>query len=209
MVALTLSATTGCSSDGTHRAVPERPHIGDHWHIYLGVNLCGRWLPTVPSFETRGGSRNLGSSDPNSGPTKLRAGIHSHDDFIIHDHPFASDETGANNTLGRFLNYAQSKVTASSIALWPAWAEASYRNGDQCPDTSGPGTVQWKVGRFGEPWPARSRRGNPSTIRLRDGEIIAIYFLPATTALVEPPGANAALAQLTDLGGAVTSPPSS
>lgn len=208
MVALTLSATTACSSDGNRRAAVERPRIGDHWHPYLGVNLCGRWLPAVPVFETRDGSVDLGSSGPNIRAAK-RAGIHSHDDFIIHDHPFARDETGAKNTLGRFLNYAQSKVTASSITLWPAWAEASYRNGDQCPDSSEPGTLRWKVGRVGEPWPAESRRGDPATIRLRNGEIIAIYFLPATAALDEPPGANAALAQIGDLSGAATTPPSS
>ena len=24
---------------------------GDHWHTYLGVNVCGEWLDPMPQFE--------------------------------------------------------------------------------------------------------------------------------------------------------------
>src|SRR4051794_28113370 len=42
------------------------PTIGDHWHAFLGVNICGTWLPNAPSFEDR--AQEAG----------VRAGLHSH-----------------------------------------------------------------------------------------------------------------------------------
>ena len=61
---------------------------GDHWHSYLGVNICGEWLPNVPEFEAPVGSP-VGSRN---------AGIHSHGDGLIHTHPFVSSEEGKNAT---------------------------------------------------------------------------------------------------------------
>ena len=33
----------------------EAPTLSDHWHSYLGVNICGTWSPPVPTFEGRDG----------------------------------------------------------------------------------------------------------------------------------------------------------
>src|SRR5947207_2413702 len=89
------------------------PKIGDHIHSYLGVNICGTWEPAVPAFEGRDGS-----ADQNATP---RAGIHSHADFLIHDHPFSSDESGKKATLGRYLGYAQTELSSTNIKLWDHW----------------------------------------------------------------------------------------
>jgi hypothetical protein len=164
----------------------------DHWHAYLGVNVCGAWQPAVPEFEGRDGSQN----------PSPQAGIHSHGDFLIHDHPFASDEAGARATLGRYLGYAQSEITEDSIRLWTNWAPGIEKtNGDTCDDSGKRGVVQWKVGRLGEPWPEKARTGNPSDYKMRNGDIIAIYFLPEGSPLEQPPGSDAALSQISDLDG--------
>ena len=65
----------------------------------------------MPQFEGRDGSMS-----PNP-----QAGIHSHADYLIHDHPYASDEAGKKATLGRYLGYAQSSVSSDSIKLWSNW----------------------------------------------------------------------------------------
>jgi hypothetical protein len=171
----------------------------DHWHAYLGVNLCGTWAPAVPQFEGRDGSMT-----PNP-----QAGIHSHADFLIHDHPYASDESGNKATLGRYLSYAQSHVTADSIKLWSNWVpNTDYTNGDKCKGSGKPGELQWKVGKLGEPWPTKAMTGNPADHKIENGEIIALYFVPKGTALDQPPGSDEALKSINDLGGqpAVTTP---
>lgn len=170
------------------------PKIGDHLHAYLGVNICGTWEPPVPAFEGRNGS-----NDQNATP---RAGIHSHADYLVHDHPFGSDESGKKATLGRYLGYAQTQLSASSIKLWPQWVpNADYTNGKQCPKLKKPGVVQYKVGKFGKPWPKTARSGNPADDHMANGDIIAVYFLPKGAALDQPPGSDAALANIQDLNG--------
>ena len=162
----------------------------DHWHAYLGVNLCGTWAPAVPQFEGRDGSMT-----PNP-----QAGIHSHADFLIHDHPYASDESGNKATLGRYLTYAQSHVTADSIKLWSNWVpNADYTNGDKCKSSGKPGELQWKVGKLGEPWPSKAETGNPADHHIGNGEIIALYFVPKGTKLEKPPGSDEALKSISDL----------
>ena len=170
------------------------PKIGDHFHAYLGVNLCGTWEPPVPAFEGRDGS-NAQNATP-------RAGIHSHADYLIHDHPFGSDESGSKATLGRYLGYAQTQLSANSIKLWSQWVpNADDTNGKQCPKAKKPGVLQYKVGTFGKPWPKTARSGNPADYRMVNGDIIAVYFLPKGDALEQPPGSDAALANINDLNG--------
>ncbi|MBK5288527.1 MAG: hypothetical protein JJE46_08670 [Acidimicrobiia bacterium] len=173
------------------RAAAKPPRLGDHWHSYLGVNLCGTWEPPVPQFEGRDGSM----------APQPQAGIHSHADYLIHEHPYASDESGSKATLGRYLSYAQTKVTSNSITLWNQWVpNVSYSNGDACPDKK-VGELQWKVGRLGRPWPKVARTGNPADYHMENGDIIAIYFLPKGAALEQPPGSDEALHNISDLNG--------
>ncbi len=167
------------------------PTLSDHWHSYLGVNICGNWLGPIPAFEGRDGSQN---------PNPL-AGIHSHADYLIHEHPRASDETGKQATLGRYLGYAQSKVSATSITLWSDWAAgADFSTPEKCPGSDQPGQLYWKVAHQNEPWPDEPRTGNPSDYHMENGDIIAIYYVPKGSALEQPPGSNESLAQISDLG---------
>ena len=177
------------------------PRLGDHFHAYLGVNLCGTWEPPVPMFEGRNGS-----ADQNATP---RAGIHSHADYLIHDHPFSSDESGKKATLGRYLGYAQTELTSTSIKVWSQWVpNADYTNGKKCPKAKQPGVLQWIVGRYKQPWPTKSRSGNPADYRMADGDILAVYFVPKGDKLEQPPGSEAALTNVSDSGAKVPAAPS-
>ena len=165
------------------------PRIGDHWHAYYGVNVCGTWLGPAPEFEHPVGSATL------------RAGVHSHGDGLIHIHPYSSAESGPRATVGTFMRYGGWEVSPTSVK---AWDGVQRRNGDACPD--GPGRIAWKVGRFGKPWPAKARTGNPASYRPRNGDIVAVYFLPKGAKLEEPPDAKAALSSISDIGGAPAEP---
>jgi hypothetical protein len=164
------------------------PKIGEHWHAFLGVNVCGTWLPNAPSFEPR-------ANEPG-----LRAGLHSHGDGLMHIHPFSSDEAGNAATVGRFISYGGWEVSGTSMKLWDG---VEHKNGQFCGKTGNQkkSEVQWAVGEYGKPWSGKARSGNPADFHPKNGEIVAIYYLPKGQKLEEPPTAQDALANINDLGG--------
>lgn len=174
-----------------HDASAVSPKIGEHFHAYLGVNICGEWITNAPEFHQRSGE-------------SVNAGVHSHGDGLIHLHPFSSDEAGTRATLGRFFDYGGWSISGSEIR---AWDGGTHRNGQECTGTTtGKGQIQWKVGRHNEPWPAKARTGNPADYRPKNGDIVAVYFVPEGAPLEEPPGANTALNSIEDLGGQPATP---
>jgi hypothetical protein len=168
------------------------PTIGDHWHAFLGYDVCGTWLPNAPSFEDRANEAGV------------RAGLHSHGDGLMHIHPFSSDEAGDKATLGRFLSYGGWTTSDSSFHVWD---DKEHKNGDKCGTGAGAkeAEVQWTVGRFGKTWTGTPRSGNPSDYKPKNGDIVAIYLLPKGAKLPEPPTAEQALANISDLNGAPVS----
>lgn len=75
------------------------PKLGDHWHAAYGVYVCDRWVADL--------------SD--RGPDQL--GIHTHDDGLIHIHPFLAGAAGNSATLGKFFEQVGMSVSGSSITL--------------------------------------------------------------------------------------------
>jgi hypothetical protein len=118
----------------------------------------------------------------------------------MHLHPFSSDEAGSKATVGQFLDYQGSSLSDTSMALWDG---KEQNNGDKC----GTGAdakaaeVQWAVGHYAKKWTGTPRTGNPADYRPKNGDIVALYFLPKGTKLEEPPGAQQALTSIQDLGG--------
>ncbi|MGZ6974827.1 MAG: hypothetical protein ACXVKQ_12865 [Acidimicrobiia bacterium] len=164
----------------------------DHWHAFLGVDSCGTWLPNAPAFEDRANEAGV------------RAGLHSHGDGLMHIHPFSSDESGAKATVGRFITYGGWELSDSSFKVWDSTQRA---NGDKCGTGADAkkGEVQWTVGQFGKPWTGKPRSGNPADYQPKNGDIVAVYFLPKGAKLPEPPDAEKALATIEDLNGAPVS----
>lgn len=76
------------------------PTIDDHWHIAYGIDVCGEWYQLSGSLE---------ELDANGQPVNAdyaATGIHSHDDGLIHLHPYGPAGSGDNATLGLvFDNY--------------------------------------------------------------------------------------------------------
>lgn len=179
LVALTVR------SNSTASAVS--PKVGEHWHAYLGVNVCGKWLANAPQFENQADA------------STVRAGIHSHGDGIMHTHPYSSSEAGKNAVVGTFLGYGGWKLSETSMTLWDG---TTHANGGTCPGEDGKAVVQWTTGFPNKPWSGKPRAGNPADYKYADGEIVAIYYLPKGAKLPIPPEAKAALADIEDIGGA-------
>jgi hypothetical protein len=180
------------SSAGAPRAANANTNTpGDHWHTYLGVDICGEWLAFQPLFEK-----------PADNPNQVNnVGIHTHGDGLIHTHPFVSAEAGSNATVGKFASYAGWSVSSDSINAWTGPASAptrkSWSNGNTCPFGEFKGKkiqMVWKVD-------GKVQKGNPSDYHQQDGAIIAIYFVPKGAATPLPPTACGALEKIGDLNG--------
>jgi hypothetical protein len=132
------------------------PALGDHIHAQFDVFDCrtGGFLDPAPEFEARadGGTR---------------AGIHTHGDGFIHIHPFSSDETGDNATVGTFLEFAGFDMSDDS---WELWQGDPAQNGDACADGR-PGELRWAVN-------GEEQDGDPSDFKPDDGDQIVVALIP-------------------------------
>jgi hypothetical protein len=153
---------------------------GDHWHAALGANVCGDWIAPPATFETAAGNPNV------------RVGIHTHGDGFIHIHPFTKSEGGDNATFGKFLSYGGWSASGDALSLWAAPTGSqttAWKNGDTCPKgtpfAGKKGVVKFSVD-------CVEQSGNPSDIKLKDGEVLAVAFVPKSEKIGVPPNATAA-----------------
>jgi hypothetical protein len=79
-------------------ANPPQPNQ-DHWHEAYGTYICDRFLTNVAD----------------KGADAL--GIHTHEDGLIHIHPFTTAAAGKQATLGKFFDDTGLEVSDSSIKL--------------------------------------------------------------------------------------------
>lgn len=72
----------------------DSPGLLDHWHAAFGLRVCGEFLPNLQA-----------DLDP--------LGIHSHQDGVIHIHPFFEESAGKNATLGLFFDSVGIEVSGN------------------------------------------------------------------------------------------------
>jgi hypothetical protein len=160
-------------------ANPSKPNT--HWHAALGVYECDHWLGDDTGtgiwqwpYATLSGAPAR-ADDPN-----LYAGLHSHDDGVIHMEPATPDEAGRNATLGRYFEYGGWDVSADGFDF----LDTQVRNGDAC--GGGPGRLSWKVavwdGTLGRQH-YTIEHGDPAAYKLRNADVIVVAFLPEGRAL--------------------------
>jgi hypothetical protein len=195
-IVLTVSGSSSSSDGGSgppRAANPTTGAPGDHWHTYLGVNVCGEWLSPAPAFEKDFHNQN-GLNN---------AGIHSHGDGLIHTHPFVASEQGTNATVGKFLHYGGWTINSDTIDIGSGYSwkgptsapnEQSWSNGDTC--TFG----QYKGQKAEVVWSldGKKQTGNPSDYHQQDGVTMAVGFLPKGAELPFPPDACTAFANISD-----------
>jgi hypothetical protein len=92
-------------------AEAQPPTLQDHWHAAYGIYVCDSF--TAP-FQAQ--------DDPD--------GIHSHQDGVIHIHPFSNRVTGENAKLSVFFDAMGAELTDDTLRLSD---EEEYKEGeDQC-----------------------------------------------------------------------------
>jgi hypothetical protein len=85
---------------------------GDHWHTAYGIYICDQYLPNM-----------------SVGVTPDPGGIHTHQDGVIHIHPFLSRAAGKNATVGLYFKLGGWKASQDSFTVWDG---KTHQTGDKC-----------------------------------------------------------------------------
>lgn len=93
------------------RSATGAPRQGDHWHATYTFYACGEKQPNAPTWEYD---------------------IHTHNDGIIHIHPFQRSSEGSGARLVKWFSYGGGELTGSKIRL-PGLSK-TWENGETCPD---------------------------------------------------------------------------
>ncbi len=159
-----------------HPAASTPPTIGSHWYVALAIDICGRVEPNLPA-------------NPNE--ATAAPGLHTAGDGVIQINPATSADAGNNATLGRFVKeYPSLALSPTSVRL-PG--ESTYHNGETCP--SGTPDARRKGALRTQVWSSFAPPGSnhpftasdPTTLKLADGELITIAFVPANAGIPKPP----------------------
>ena len=175
------------------------PQQSDHWHHAYGFYLCDTW------FKLEGDAEQPGTDDFTQ---YQRTGIHSHEDGLIHWHPFSSAAVGSNATLGVFLDTYGVELTNSKLtfpesqqaALESQLAEQEPRedilvweDGDKCTVDGSDKNAELKVvvwNNFTDTDDGTTYIADFDNIRLdQDQMVVAIAFVPDDTDVSMPPWA--------------------
>jgi hypothetical protein len=150
---------------------------GDHWHASYGFWVCGEWKANLPTFPST-------------------AGIHSHDDGVIHIHPASEAGAGENATMGTFLEDAPDvELTDDKLTI----GEESWETDEtKCGDDKGELVIaQWEDVQNTDDPPALIRDDFTDLRFRKNGEGFTIAFVPeGETDDIPKPESSSQLAEL-------------
>jgi hypothetical protein len=169
IVLLGLASVAWSRYERTHPVSPPPPTTHDHWKAAFAFDICGVAQPNPPASPNQPGDFTTSGNG------------------IININPKSSSETGPNATLGRFVSeYPGMTLTASSVR-YPGGR--LYTNGQSC--GSSPGKVEVKTWSSLADSTGQLVEGNPADLRLQNGQLITIGFVPAGKSLPKPASAAA------------------
>lgn len=175
------------------------PTINDHWHVAYGFYLCDGWVQLNGDLEERDSQGQFTNVD------FVRTGVHSHNDGVIHWHPYTSRATGRNAQFGVFLEtydveLADDAIRFPSLSAFgpndgfldqaPSQLLEEYVEGEtQCDGEDAEVTTKaW--GSFTDTDGGTRYISNMGNIRLQnDGMVFAVYFTPDDVDQPMPPWA--------------------
>jgi hypothetical protein len=165
----------------------DKHNVDSHWHAALGVYYCDHWMGDTPGsgvWQWPNTANINGQTVPGRAGANLYAGLHSHNDGIIHMEPQSSDESGRHATVGKYFEFGGWKLNSTSFDFLGQKAA----NGDKCPNGK-PGELTWALAKWDgkgtgpqDPPPQQKytlQSGNPADYKLYQGDIIVIAFVPA------------------------------
>ena len=166
------------------------PTVEDHWHASYGFYACDEWLPDL-----QGNKEELDTAGQLLSDGFRRTGIHSHNDGVIHWHPYSSSATGRNAKLGVFLDVYGIKLSDDKLEFPADQGGAVYEEGvTKCIDKDGKSVdgeiVVFAFEAFDTPDKYSTSITNFKDVRLsQDRMAFSIVFAPAGTKAELPPSA--------------------
>jgi len=165
------------------------PTTTDTWYSAFGYDLCGTVQPA-----------------PAANTNSAQVGIYTTGKGLITIAPKNSSEEGTNAVLGKFVsNYPGNEMALSQTGI-RAPGTQTFTNGEACPKgtpdagKTGQVVVRYWTGPFATLKSGTIVSGNPSDLRLANGQLITMAFLPSGKAVPKPP-AEALTALLPALNG--------
>jgi hypothetical protein len=172
------------------------PAVGDHWHGAFGIYVCDTYQPKLIGNKeegVRGSDGNMVFDNVQFGLT----GIHSHDDGVMHWHPYSTKASGNRARLGVFLKVYGIELSTSKVSLPDDQGGDSWSTKDtKC---NGEDTVikvvRWD--NFADAGSSETFTSDLTDVRLtKDGQVFVIAIVPQDTDVPLPPWA----AELPTLG---------
>ena len=161
------------------------PTIDDHWHHAYGFYLCDRWVTLDGDAEER---------DSNGRPTNvayMRTGVHSHDDGLIHWHPFSSASYGDRARLGVFLDVYDVRLTDDLLEFPPSQQSGARFAEDETTCDGDTAELSVRVGSIDPDADVSLVDDGFTDLRLdRDAMTIAIVFAPSGVDPGRPPSTD-------------------
>jgi len=179
------------------------PTIDDHWHQAYGFYLCDTWVQLTGNKED--------SAAPGFDEFQ-RTGIHSHDDGIIHWHPFTSASVGRRAKLSLFMDVYGVQLDNDKLVFpedqrsqlaEPFQADGIFEEGEtKCTVDGKEEDAELKVvvwDNFSDTDDGTTYIADFDNIAVnQDAMVFSIAFVPADTAVGMPPWAQ----NLPELAGA-------
>ena len=187
VVIIGLSLVTYTRASGQLGADAKNPpKVGEHWHAAYGIYICDHFVTNV--------------SDRS--PDVL--GIHTHDDGLVHIHPFTNGAAGKQATFARFFDQTGLKVTNSEIKLPSAapFKGRTYKEGSTTCNGK-PATIQvyhWKSAVNSATGIKADKVFTKDFSKIRFTEDLGAFtfaFVPAGTKVPPPPEASEILSKAT------------
>ena len=148
------------------------PTTSQQWFAGLGIDICGTLQPNLPA------STNT-----------AKTGLTANGNGVVTIQPKNSSESGANATLGKFVEGYKGLQLNSSTLQYPG--KQVWTNGDVCPkgspDAGKPGVV------IVDSWSSFTAKqgtetsGPPEDLLFENGQLITMAFVPATANVPKPP----------------------
>ena len=164
------------------------PTINDHWHAAYGFYLCDTWYKLAGNLE---GTNSAGQP---LFPEFVRTGVHSHDDGVMHWHPFTAAATGKNAVLGVFLDTYDVELTNDTLKFPDnnvLGFSDEYTEGEtQCNGEDAELTIKvWDS--YTDTDAGNRYIANMDRVHIdHDGMVFGIYFTPKDAEQVMPPWAS-------------------
>jgi hypothetical protein len=170
------------------------PTATDHWQAAYAIDVCGTMEPALAANTnlTSVGIRTFGD------------GLIDIDPSIASSDPSAYD--GLNATLGKFASsYPGFKLTSTSIEL-PGKHAKTYSDGQRCA-----GPLKGKATLVAKVWSSPTAKGAIATgsvtaVRLTNGQMITLAFVPPGSAIPEPSSRSTLLQALGTSSTSTTAP---